>query len=104
MNKTFIMKEVNKNGNIICNLNVGDHLKRIQGLDYFKTAYDYEVKGEYPRLYLIGIKYRMGSIPDSSDYFYTTVSKASIYCGNLVLIKEDGSRVKAYQKYVPYEN
>jgi hypothetical protein len=35
MGKTIITKEYNKNNKIICNLNVGDHLKRIQGLDYF---------------------------------------------------------------------
>ena len=99
---TYISKDFNKNGKIICSLNVGEHLKRIQGLDYFKTAHDYEVKGEYPYLYLIRIKYRMGSTPDSGDYFYTTVSKASIYCGHVVLIKEDGRRVEAYQNQKGY--
>ena len=98
MSKANISKDYNQNGKIICNLKAGDHLERIQGLDFFKTAYDYEVKGEYPHLYLIRIKYRMGSIPEAGDYIYTTVSKASIYCGSVILIKEDGRRVEAYLK------
>lgn len=98
MSKSIITKEFNKRSKIVCNLNVGDHLKRIQGLDFFTTAYDYEVMGEYPYLYLIRIKYRIGSIPETGDYIYTTVSKGSIFCGSVVLIKEDGRRVEAYQK------
>lgn len=94
---THISKAIDRN-KIVCSLSVGEHLKRIQGLDYFKNAYDYEVNGEYPYLYLIRIKYRTGSTLASGNYTYTTVSKASIYCGHVVLIKEDGRRVEAYQK------
>ena len=56
---THISKAIDRN-KIVCSLSVGEHLKRIQGLDYFKNAYDYEVNGEYPYLYLIRIKYRTG--------------------------------------------
>ena len=98
MSNTIISKAINRHSNIICNLKVGDHLRRIHGLEHFNTAYDYEVKGEYPYLYLIKIKYRLGYSNSSDDYIYTTVSKASIYCGSVVLIKEDGKRVDAYQK------
>ena len=98
MSKAIISKNYNQSSKIVCNLKVGEHLKRIQGFDYFKTAYDYEVKGEYPYLYLIRIKYRIGSTSDTGDYIYTAVSKASIYCGSVMLIKEDGRRVAAYQK------
>ena len=37
--------------------------------------------------YLSGCDYR--------NYIYNSVSKASIYCGAIMLIKEDGRRVQA---------
>ncbi len=78
---------------IKCNLHVGEHLKQIRGLDYFKSAYDYIVAGEYTNHYLIAIKYTEGLIPDYRNYTYTSISKADIYCGAAVLIKDDGSSI-----------
>lgn len=83
---------------IACNLRVGEHLKRIRGLDHFKIAYDYVVLEEYTHHYLIGIKYMSGLVPEGRNYICISISKAAIYCGSVVLIKEDGRRVEAYQK------
>lgn len=88
-------KGINKHSSIVCDLRVGEHLRQIRGMDYFKTALDYIVAGEYPYHYLIGIRYRAGLLPDYRNYIYTSVSKASIYCGAVVLIKKDGRRVDA---------
>lgn len=64
-------------------------------MDYYKTALDYIVAGEYPYHYLIGIKYRTGLNPDCRNYIYTSFSKAAIYCGAVMLIKSDGRKVTA---------
>lgn len=85
----------NKHSSIVCDLRVGEHLRQIRGMDYFKTALDYIVVGEYPFHYQVGVKYRTGLLPDSRNYIYTSVSKASIYCGAIVLIKANGRRVEA---------
>lgn len=83
-------------GNIVCNVCVGDRLERIKGLGCFEKAFEYKVIGEYPYHYLIGIKYRTGLEPDWRNYISVSVSKASIYCGSIVLIKESGKRVEAF--------
>lgn len=89
-------KGINKHrSSIVCDLRVGEHLRQIRGMDYFKTALDYMVAGEYPYHYLIGIRYRTGLFPDYRNYIYTSVSKASIYCGAIVLIKADRRKVDA---------
>ena len=95
MRKSLDMKKSDKGSNIVCDLHVGKHLRQIRGMEYFKSAIDYKVEGEYPYHYLIGIKYRTGLIPDSRNYVYTSISKASIYCGAVMLIKEDGRRGQA---------
>lgn len=88
-----------KHEKIICNLHVGEHLKQIRGLEYFKTAYDYKVVGEYTHHYLIAIKYTDGQIPDYRNYIHASISKVAIYCGNVVLVKDDGSRVVGHGKW-----
>ena len=88
-----------KNEKIICNLHVGEHLKQIRGLNHFKTAYDYTVFGEYTHHYLIRIRYTNGLVPDYRNYMHTSISKADIYCGNMILIKDDGTRVVGYEKW-----
>ena len=95
MRKSSNTKRFDKGSSIVCDLHVGEHLRQIRGMEYFKSALDYKVEGEYPYHYLIGIKYRSGLTPDSRNYVYTSVSKASIYCGAVMLIKEDGRRVQA---------
>lgn len=95
MKKSICTKRFDKGSNIVCDLNVGEHLRQIRGMDCFRYALDYKVEGEYPYHYLIGIKYRTGLTPDYRNYVYTSVSKASIYCGAITLIKEDGKRVNA---------
>lgn len=95
MKNSFCAKKFDKGSSIVCNLDVGEHLRQIRGMDYFKTALDYKVMGEYPYHYLIGIKYKTGLLPDSRNYIYTSVSKASIYCGAIVLIKANGRIVEA---------
>ena len=97
--KIIIRSSANKkDGKIICNLNVGDHLSKITGLNYINNTYDYEIVEEYPEFYVIAIKYREGLVPESRSYYNTCVSKAAIYCREIVLTKEDGREVKAYQK------
>lgn len=95
MEKTLGTKIFGKGSNIVCDLHVGEHIRQIRGMEYFKSALDYKVEGEYPYHYLIGIKYRTGLTPVYRNYIYTSVSKASIYCGAIMLIKEDGRRVQA---------
>ena len=99
MRKSLDAEKFGKGSSIVCDLHVGEHLRQIRGMDYYKSALDYKVEGEYPYHYLIGIKYRTGLLPDSRNYIYTSVSKASIYCGAIVLIKEDGRIVRAVDKY-----
>ena len=98
MQRTNYVEVFKESSSIECELKTGDHLKQIRGMDYFKTALDYEVVEEYPYHYLIGIKYRDGLISGIRNYVYTSVSKASIYCGAIVLIKKDGSKVKSVDK------
>lgn len=92
----LMKKKEDKGGIIICELQVGEHLTRIRGLDNLTSAYDYEVLEEHPYHYVIGIKYIAGFISDRPQFICTSVSKASIYCGDVVLIKEDGTKVRAY--------
>ncbi len=99
MRKTLCSKKFDKGSNIVCDLAVGEHLREIRGMDLFKTALDYEVMGEYPYLYLIGIRYRNDLFPNRRNYIFVSVSKASIYCGTKVLIRADGSRVKAFDAH-----
>ena len=89
--------QINNSFPIRFNLVAGDHLKSIHGLEYFKSAYDYEVKKEYPYLYLIAIRYRTDLVPESRNYTYVTISKVSIYCGDVILAKADGSIVKGHK-------
>lgn len=91
----LLNKKDEKHSNIVCELNVGEHLIRIIGLGNGEGAYDYEVIQEYPYLYVIKITYMTGFASDKPTYICTSVSKASIYCGHVVLIKEDGSKVRA---------
>lgn len=98
MKKTTYTSNSDKGSSIICDLKVGEHLRQIRGMDHFRTSLDYKVVAEYPYHYLIGIKYRTGQHPESRNYVYTSVSKASIYCGAIVLIKADGRRVEAIDK------
>lgn len=95
MKKSIDTKKYDKGSSIVCDLHIGEHLRQIRGMEYFKSALDYKVEGEYPYHYLIGIKYRTGLTPDCRNYVYTSVSKASIYCGAVMLIKENGRRVQA---------
>jgi len=95
MKKSSDAKIFDKGSSIVCDLHAGEHLRQIRGIEYFKNALDYKVEGEYPYHYLIGIKYRTGLTPDCRNYVYTSVSKASIYCGAVMLIKNDGRRVQA---------
>ncbi len=85
-----------KREKIICNLHVGEHLQQIRGLDYFDSAYDHKVVEEYTHHYLIEIKYSSGKVPEYRNYIHTSISKAAIFCGNVTLIKDDGSRVVGY--------
>ena len=87
-----------KNAPIICTLLEGEHLKQIRGLEHFLTASDYKVAKEFAHHYLIEITVRTGLIPEWRNKAYTSISKASIYCGNAVLMKTDGSRVTAQDK------
>ena len=90
----------NRKWKIFCDLHVGDHIKDINGLDYFQKCHlKYEVIEEYPDFYVIGIKYRDGLVPEILNYIFTSISKASIYCRDVKIIKEDGREVKAYQQY-----
>lgn len=99
MRKSLDTDKYGKESSIVCDLHVGEHLRQIRGMDYYKSALAYKVEGEYPYHYLIGIKYRTGLTPDCRNYVYTSVSKASIYCGAIVLIKKDGRIVRAVDKY-----
>ena len=86
---------------LFCDLHVGDHIQDIIGLHYFQKCHPkYEVIEEYPDFYVVGIKFhRNGSAPEILNYICTSISKASIYCRDVKIIKEDGREVKAYQQY-----
>ena len=87
-----------KGSHIVCELSVGEHLRRIIGLDFAKAAFDYEVIAEYTYHYLIRVTCLTGFAADKPTCISTSVSKAAIYCGHVVLIKEDGSKVRAREE------
>ncbi len=91
----LLKRKEEKASNIICELSVGEHLRRIIGLDFAKAAYDYEVIAEHPYHYVIKIQYMAGLATEKPTFICTSVSKAAIYCGHVVLIKEDGSKARA---------
>ncbi len=90
----------NKSCKIVCNLYVGERIKQIKGIGFFKSAYEYVVKEEYPYHYIIGVRYEKNMVPDLRNFIYISVLKASIYCGDIVIIKENGERVTSLQKEI----
>ncbi len=88
----------NQLGKIVCNLNANELIKRVHGVNFLKTANECAVVAEYPYHYLISVKYSTGLVPEQLNYLYTTISKASIFCGDVAIIKETGEKVTAYQK------
>lgn len=96
--KKLMNRKDDKGSWIVCELSVGEHLRRIIGLDFAKAAYDYEVIEEYTYHYVIKITCKTGFANEKPTYICTSVSKAAIYCGHVVLIKEDGSKVRAREE------